>query len=148
MMNIIFCRRFLGALAAAIWMGAAGCELDSAGSLVWITPDATSLNQGESVTLTAHGGYYYSWSLANETWGTLNTRTGDQVVYTSLYAPTDGLPASQVVSVSSFYSNNQTSGGSSSTNALTTSTGSVSSASAYITHLPAETSSSSISTNL
>ena len=112
-----------------------GCEVDSADTDIYISPDSGVLNKHQSVTLTAHRGYRYTWSLGTEEWGTLSHRTGSEVVYTSLYEPSD-MPVVQIITVSSvFYSSDSTGGVN--TNGSTTSH--VSTAQAYITHLAAET---------
>ncbi|MDD5483323.1 MAG: hypothetical protein PHP98_06690, partial [Kiritimatiellae bacterium] len=85
------------------------------------------LRYGESVTLTAYNGYLYSWSLANETYGVLSSRSGMMVTYTSICDP--ATPVSQVVKVTSTFSANSayvsSTNGSSATNT----------AEAYITHI-------------
>ena len=116
-----------------------GCNVDSADSTIQISPNSGTLYKDNSITLTAQGGYVYSWSLSEESWGILNPRVGSQVIYTSLYEPTDGIPAVQVVTVTSTFSSSS-GGGSSSTNGSSTNSYT---AEAYITHIP----SSSPSTN-
>jgi len=81
-----------------------GCEIDSVTSIVRIDPDAATISKNQAITLTAYDGYNYQWSLSEGTWGTLNTRRGSQVIYTSLYEPTDSMPAVQVVAVVSTFS--------------------------------------------
>lgn len=121
-------------IAAAIAV-LTGCKIESADSEVRIEPDSAVLEKHQSVTLTAHGGYHCKWSLGTEEWGVLSTRSGSEVVYTSLYEPSGDTPVVQVVTVSStFYTSD--SGSSAGTNGGSTSY--VSSAEAYITHLPAE----------
>ncbi len=111
-----------------------GCEVDSADTDIYITPDSGVLNKHQSVALTAHGGYRYTWSLGTEEWGTLSHRTGSEVVYTSLYEPSD-TPVVQIINVSSvFYSSDSTGGAD--TNGTTTSH--VSTAQAFLTHLASE----------
>lgn len=110
-----------------------GCEVSSANDKIEINPDSARLNKNESVVLTANGGYQYQWSLDNNTYGYLNKRTGDTVIYTSLYSPpVSNFPVIQVVTVTSSFSDSSTgatnSGG----------TGTVHQASAYITHLAFE----------
>ena len=114
----------------------AGCEVDSASSTVEITPDSVALgSKGQAVTLTAVGGYECTWSLATDTWGILNTRKGNQVVYTSLYQPTGETPVMQIVTVASKFTT--MSGLVAATNIPSTN---VHYATAYITHLPVVTS--------
>lgn len=89
-------------LVTAVSLFLAGCEVDSASSTVEITPDSVQLgSKGQAVTLTAVGGYECTWSLATDSWGILNTRRGNQVVYTSLYQPSGDTPAVQIVTVAS-----------------------------------------------
>ncbi len=108
-----------------------GCEVDSADYAIYISPDSGTLYKNNSITLTAQGGYVYSWSLSEESWGALNTRAGSQVIYTSLYEPTDDIPAVQVVTLTSTFSNSGES--SSTTNSSSTNSHT---AEAYITHMP------------
>jgi len=116
----------------------AGCEVDSASSTVEITPDSVVLgSKGQSVTLTCVGGYECTWSLATETWGTLNTRKGIQVVYTSLYQPAGDTPVVQIVTVASKFT---TMSGMDQTSILAGATNippstNIQYATAYITHL-------------
>lgn len=105
-----------------------GCEVDSAAQKIEIRPDSATLRYGESVTLTAYNGYIYTWSLANESYGMLSSRSGMMVTYTSFYDPPT--PVVQVVKVTSSFSDNSVSA--SSTNSSSTNT-----AEAYITHIPA-----------
>lgn len=103
-----------------------GCETDSATQRVEIRPDSYSLRYGESVTLTAYNGYVYRWSLQNDAWGTLSSRSGMMVTYTSTYDP--AAPAVQIITVSSTFSDSSIS---------SVSTGAVpQTAQAYITHIP------------
>jgi hypothetical protein len=125
-----------GVLAGlGLWL--AGCEVDSAASTIYITPDSVVLTEKyQAVTLTCEGGYECTWSLATDTWGTLNTRRGNQVVYTSLYKPSGDTPVVQVVTVASKFTEMNglqgvpTLGGA--TNVPTTN---IVYASAYITHM-------------
>lgn len=108
-----------------------GCEVDSASQKIYIEPDAATLYYGESVTLTAKNGYIYTWSLSQDTWGTLSSRSGSTVTYKSLYDPTS--VQVQIITVSSTFTDN--SGAGSSTNGSATNT-----AQAYITLMPSSTS--------
>lgn len=102
------------------------CEVSSATQKIEIRPDGATLRYGESVTFTAYNGYIYTWTLQNDTWGLLSSRSGMTVTYKSIYDPT--APAIQVITVSSTFSDNNTGG----------STGTVTqTAQAYITHIPA-----------
>lgn len=111
-----------------------GCEVDSASSDIYISPSSAVLRKHESVTLTAYDGYYYEWSVSEETWGVLDTHRGTVVTYTSLYEPAADTPAVQTITVTSRVYPNQTSDNSSVTNGGAT----VETAEAYITHLPSE----------
>ena len=127
-------------LAGALFI--AGCEVDSATSTVEITPDSVVLtDKGQAVTLTAVGGYECTWSLGTETWGTLNTRRGNQVIYTSQYQPSGETPVMQIVTVASRFTTMSSMDYDlvvAATNSLAT--GIVHYATAYITHLPTGTS--------
>ncbi len=103
-----------------------GCEVDSAAQKIEIRPDSATLRYGESVTLTAYNGYEYTWSLQNDTWGRLNTRSGMMVTYTSISDP--ATPQVQIITVSSTFSDNSGSGGSNPVSHT---------AEAYITHISA-----------
>ncbi len=107
----------------------AGCEISSATERVKISPDAAVLKKGQSVTLTASGGYVYDWSLSDNTLGILNTRRGVQVLYTSLYNPPTDTPVIQIVKVTSFFSEND------GTNTSGTNAPVAHEAEAYITHI-------------
>ena len=88
-----------GTLAAGLL---AGCEVDSASARIEITPDSAVMGHvGQEVALTCVGGYECTWSLGTETYGTLSTRRGNQVVYTSRYQPAGDSTVLQVVTVAS-----------------------------------------------
>lgn len=103
-----------------------GCEVESASRKIEISPDSATLKFGQAVTLTASHGYVYSWSLSDNALGTLNTRQGSQVIYTSLTDP--ATPVVQTVTVTSTFSDSDASGTGS--NAPT-----VHSTEAFITHI-------------
>ncbi|MBU4198643.1 MAG: hypothetical protein KKE37_03010 [Verrucomicrobia bacterium] len=135
-------------IAAGLFL--AGCEVDSASSSIEITPDSVALgSKGQSVTLTAVGGYECTWSLATDTWGILNTRKGNQVVYTSLYQPSGELAVIQIVTLASKFT---TMSGLDNTSVLVAATNipstNVHYATAYITHLPVVTSTTVAVTSL
>ena len=111
------------------------CEVDSASQTIKVYPDSAVLYYGESVSLTAYNGYTYTWSLENNTWGTLSSRSGSMVTYKSLYEPTAA--AVQIITVASTFSDNGSGGGS---NPVTHT------AYAYITHLPTPTNDTSAAT--
>jgi len=64
-----------------------GCETQSADERPVITPSAAVIRKGQSIEFTATSGYQFQWRLKNENWGVLSSRTGDRVVYTSVYQP-------------------------------------------------------------
>jgi len=103
-----------------------GCEVDSASRKIEIHPDTATIKYGQTLTLSALNGYIYDWSLSDSTMGTLNTRQGQQVIYTSM---TDSAtPVVQTITVTSTFSDNADSGVGS--NAPV-----VHSGEAYITHI-------------
>lgn len=72
----------LAALAAAI--GTVGCETESAsGRVITLSPSYARLEKGNSLTLTATGGWDYRWSLADGSKGFLDRTKGSQVTYTA-----------------------------------------------------------------
>ena len=90
------------AAAAAVFAGLTGCETRSADERPLITPSAVTIHVGESVEFVASEGYEYAWALKNENWGTLSTRRGSRVVYTSLYQPpTNATDITQILTVQS-----------------------------------------------
>ena len=103
-----------------------GCEVDSASRKIIIHPDSATIKYGQSLTLSALNGYVYTWSLSDNTMGTLNTRQGQQVTYTSMTDP--ATPVVQIITVSSVFSDTDSSGTGS--NAPVVHTGE-----AYITHI-------------
>jgi len=78
-----------------------GCEVDSATEELKVTPESARVKRGQSVEFHVTGGYHYRWSLEQESWGMLSSRTGDTTVYTSLYSPDTNEVAVQVITVSS-----------------------------------------------
>ncbi len=111
---------FLSILAIALGglMTSSCDDVDPASEDITITPSESTLKIGESVDLTAAGGYSYTWSLADENKGTLSTRTGSTTTYTSHYEPEEDI-YSQVVTVTSTiapdYDSNSTSNSTAST---------------------------------
>jgi len=103
-----------------------GCEVSSASRQIEIQPNSATLKYGDSVTLSALYGYIYNWSLSDNTMGTLNTRQGQQVIYTNMTDP--ATPVVQIVTVTSTFSDNNSSGTGSNAPAVHT-------AEAYITHI-------------
>lgn len=85
-----------------------GCELESADShSISVSPRSATLNNGESVELVASGGYEYSWSLANESYGRLSARSGHRTIYTADYNFTGSNSVKQIVTLTSRYSENE-----------------------------------------
>jgi hypothetical protein len=78
-----------------------GCETSPASERVMISPDSATIHYNQSIALTAHGGYDYTWSLADDTQGTLSPRTGATVTYTSLSVPAISNTLLQVITVTS-----------------------------------------------
>lgn len=113
-------------LAAALTFLLTGCEVDSASRKIEIRPNSATIKYGQALTLSALNGYVYTWSLSDNTLGTLNTRSGIQVTYTSMTDP--ATPVVQTITVTSTFSDTDTSGTGS--NAPVVHTGE-----AYITHI-------------
>ena len=120
---------WLGCLAvlAPIAFLLAGCEVDSASRKIEIHPDSATIKYGQALTLSALNGYVYDWSLSDNTMGTLNTRRGQQVIYTSMTDPVT--PVVQTITVTSTFSDNSDTNGTGSNAPV------VHSAEAYITHI-------------
>lgn len=60
-----------------------GCEAESsADTQLNLNPRSVTLGPRQSAVFTVSGGYDYRWSLTEPGLGTLNKRTGNQVVYT------------------------------------------------------------------
>lgn len=103
-----------------------GCEVSSASRNIEINPNAATIKYGQALTLSALNGYVYTWSLSDNTIGTLNTRSGIQVIYTSLTDP--ATPVVQIITASSTFSDDDSSGTGSNSPVVHT-------AEAYITHI-------------
>jgi hypothetical protein len=115
---------------AMLWNG---CETESVSDQkVTISPSFERLAINQVLELIASGGFEYTWSLEDETIGTLSTRTGPRTVYTARVNPGTNAAATaislQTVTVTSTVS----SGGS--TNSV--SSGLQASAIATIEHVP------------
>ena len=80
-----------------------GCETESGNeNSVRITPAAAVILLNQTIELIATGGFEYDWTLAQEDWGTLSTRQGNRVLYTSKHDPgADAFTAQQVITVTS-----------------------------------------------
>jgi hypothetical protein len=102
-----------------------GCELEPASETPAVTPEtATVRTQGDTVQFTALEGFEFSWSLETDEWGTLSSRKGKTTTYTSTFVP-ESNSVVQVVTLTSTVEQE--------TNASLTKT-----AQAFVTHLPAE----------
>lgn len=113
-----------------------GCKVESANKAITITPQSAALLKGESVTLVADGGYDITWSLENESWGTLRPRVGHKVTYTSNYRPTEYHAEVQVVKLESrLWGSGGTAGANESGTVTNGSPIHVERAEAYISHL-------------
>ncbi|MBI3987643.1 MAG: hypothetical protein HY343_12020 [Lentisphaerae bacterium] len=126
----------LALLLAAGGLGLVGCEVNSADQSVRISPDTARIRYGEAVVLTADRGYFFHWTLENEEWGQLSSRSGNPVTYTSYYAPGTSAVAVQVITVASTYTDSTGTGGSSGSSPSTTNGTSTitDTAQAHITH--------------
>ena len=118
---------FVVSAALLMIVSLCGCEVDSASRKIEVRPDSATLRYKESVTLTAYNGYIYAWSLQNETYGKLSSRSGMMVTYTSMSDP--ATPQLQIITVTSTFSDNSDSGSGSNPVSHT--------AEAYITHISA-----------
>ncbi|MFA5043977.1 MAG: hypothetical protein WC381_10855 [Kiritimatiellia bacterium] len=117
---------WLVGVAAPLAFLLAGCEVSSASRKIEVNPNSATIKYGQALTLSAINGYVYTWSLSDNTLGTLNTRQGQQVIYTSLTDP--ATPVVQIVTVSSKFSDTDASGSGSNAPVVHT-------AEAYITHI-------------
>lgn len=83
--------RFLTGLAVLVFSTAIlfflGCEIDSADHKISILPGQSTIYLGQTITLRAEGGYFYTWELEHENWGLLSSRRGDSVTYQSRFTP-------------------------------------------------------------
>ena len=120
-----------------------GCETESVSNNdLTITPSSIGLRNGDTAVFTASGGFDYSWSLQNPSWGTLSALTGPTTTYTDRYVPGSNGNASavQVLTVTSSIqgANSSGTGGSSSSNDTTTATNAdvIGTATAQIEHMP------------
>ena len=75
---------FAAALAAGLCVALTGCETSSPDeTVVSISPEEATLTAANpSVTLTASGGWNYSWG-CDDDYGKLNKYSGSSVVYTA-----------------------------------------------------------------
>jgi len=120
-------------LCAAVGLAAAGlfcgCETDAASAPIEITPSSATINQGQSITFTASGGYEYRWGLDTAGLGVLSTTRGQQTTYTATVASGEGTNFTQTLTCTSTITG--AGGGGDSTNT----TSYEASAEAIITHL-------------
>lgn len=115
--------------------GLAGCETQSASAPVKIEPSTATITEGESVEFTASGGYEYTWSIENPTWGILSSTRGSTITYRSLISTVSNTEAKvQTLTVTSYIPGDSSGGGSSGTN-MTPSTVSTVSAQALVYHV-------------
>ena len=71
-------------LATVVFFSA--CESEKTGlgeDVLDVTPSYAKLKANQTVTLTAHGGSDYLWSLSDSSIGSLSSRHGASVVYTA-----------------------------------------------------------------
>ena len=123
---IMFCG--LATLAPLFFLG---CEVASSASRdtqLTLEPRNVRLSAYRSQSFAVSGGYDYEWSLKDETWGRLNKRTGNEVIYTS--ETTNSVV--QQLTVTSFILG----AGSSSTNSAGSRENDPVTATAFITHTP------------
>ena len=92
---------FICCFAAAASLLFLGCEATSSADLqLLLNPRSASLHYGQQQKFTVSGGFDYRWSLSDETIGVLDTRSGNQVVYTD----TSTNSVNQILTVQSFIS--------------------------------------------
>lgn len=108
-----------------------GCEVDRADRSISITPSSADVSYGQSIQLSASGGYFYTWSMENNAWGRFNNIHGDSVIYTSIYNPSNEASSLQTITVVSRYTDS-----SNTSNTSTSQTDYVDSGEAYIRHVP------------
>ena len=81
--------------------GSPPAEEDPTPANLVVTPSEISIAVNGTQTFSASGGDgSYTWSLQQESWGTLSTRVGDKTTYTSLY-DAGGTVSVQVLTVQS-----------------------------------------------
>ncbi len=101
-------------LAGALIVATSGCETDSASDLaVNISPSGGKLKAGQTIRLTASGGWNYQWS-CDQNKGYLSKTTGSTVNYTAFSSASN---THHTITVTGFGSGS----GSSSTNSTSSS---------------------------
>ena len=127
-------------LIAAATLLLPGCETDSVSKNdLTITPSSIGLHNGDSTVFTASGGFDYTWSLQNPSWGALSDLTGPTTRYTDRYDPGSNGNASAVQTLtvtSTIQGANSSPNEGSSSNATSATTNALSTATAQIEHLP------------
>jgi hypothetical protein len=103
-----------------------GCEADPASGTVVVSPNSTTIQNGQAISFSASGGFEYQWSLNQESYGTLSTRSGATTTYTSRISPGAGTNLTQIIRVTSIVS------GATTTNNTQVTSGT---AEAYVTHV-------------
>jgi hypothetical protein len=135
-------------LIGAVILLLASCETESVSNNdLTITPSSVGLRNGDTAVFTASGGFDYTWSLQNPTWGSLSAVTGPTTIYTDRYDPgsNGNESAVQVLTLTSSIQGANSSGGGSSSNATPTSNV-LNSTTAQIEHLPTNTGTNSVIT--
>lgn len=85
----------LAALSPLLFLG---CEAESTADLeLDLSPVSVTMRNGDAQVFNVSGGFNYRWILSNEDLGILNTRVGNQVVYTA----TSTNKATQILTVQS-----------------------------------------------
>lgn len=79
---------FLPAAGLALFALLIGCETDNnEETTLSINPPKAKVAYGQTITLTAQGGWDYVWSLQQPAHGTLSSYNGKEVSYTAPDAP-------------------------------------------------------------
>ena len=74
---------FAAAVVAALF-SMTGCENESVSEhAMSVDPSYSKMGSSGSLTLTAHGGWNYHWSISEGSIGSLSKTTGNSVVYTA-----------------------------------------------------------------
>ncbi len=103
------------AIAVAVFVAVTGCETEKlSDTQLSITPAKATLAPGQSLVLTAQGGWDYTWEILEPKYGTLSSYNGKKVTYyapeassitkesiTSNYGPTNGFELTESIRVHS-----------------------------------------------